>query len=75
MNKLFVKEKRHFVQCNCGHYDWVFSSHLTSGQKRGCGICTWDYTPEEAKDVGIADAIRKRNKAKGISPRQQSIYD
>lgn len=69
------KERRYFIQCSCGAYDWVFESNLSSGEKRGCGICLWDYSSEEKKDVALAEAIRKRNKANGISPRQKSIYD
>jgi hypothetical protein len=75
MNTYFTKERRYFIQCLCGAYDWVYESDLASGKKRGCGVCLWNYTPEEKKDVALAESIRKRNKANGIPRQQQSIYD
>lgn len=71
----FDNERRYFIKCDCGAYDWVYESNLSCGKKRGCNICTWSYSSEERDFIIQAARLREQTKSKGISRQQQSIFD
>lgn len=43
------KSQSIMTQCACGFYDFVVLPELSSGKKRGCGVCVFNMPFQEAE--------------------------